>query len=153
MATTTETAIERELEIAASPETVWELLVDQEKSRRWMGGEATLDARPGGEYRIDVISGNVARGEFLEVERPRRLVWTFGWEPREGVENPIPPGSSRVEVELEATEAGTRLRFRHSGLETAEAVRMHGIGWDHYLARLAIAAAGGDPGPDFVPDM
>jgi hypothetical protein len=25
---------------------------------------------------------------------------------------------------------------------------MHLIGWEHYLPRLAVAVAGGDPGPD-----
>jgi hypothetical protein len=25
---------------------------------------------------------------------------------------------------------------------------MHGMGWEHYMARLAITAIGGDPGAD-----
>ena len=33
------TVVERELEIAASPETIWELLVDPEKSVTWWGME------------------------------------------------------------------------------------------------------------------
>ena len=36
-ATTEVTAVERELAIAASPETVWEFLVDPKKAVRWMG--------------------------------------------------------------------------------------------------------------------
>ena len=39
----------------------------------------------------------------------------------------------------------------HSGLPDAEEVAGHGKGWTHYLDRLAIAAAGGDPGPDREP--
>ena len=43
---------------------------------------------------------------------------------------------------------GTNLRFVHRDLPNAEAVASHGHGWDHYLPRLEIAAAGGDPGED-----
>jgi uncharacterized protein YndB with AHSA1/START domain len=152
-ATTETTAVEREVTIDASPETVWEFLVDPAKATRWMGSQATLDARPGGEYRVDVIAGHVASGEFVEVDRPRRLVWTFGWEPEESGSNPVSPGSSTIEVELEPSGDGTLLRFRHRGLPGAEAVQAHGIGWDHYLARLATAARGDDPGEDRGPAM
>ena len=75
MDATTETmAVERELEIAASPETVWQFLVDPEKATRWIGNGARLDPRPGGEYRCAVIPGHTAAGEFVEVDPPRRLV-------------------------------------------------------------------------------
>jgi uncharacterized protein YndB with AHSA1/START domain len=65
METTEATAVEREIAIAASPETVWEFLIDPEKATRWMGTSATLEARPGGVYRVEVIPGNVASGEFV----------------------------------------------------------------------------------------
>jgi len=154
METTTETAVEREVEIGTSPETVWEFLVDPGKLPRWFGsGHATLDPRPGGQYRVDGIVGNIANGEFVELDPPRRLVHTFGWEPKGGVENPVPPGSSTIEIELEPSGDGTLLKFRHYGLPDADAVRQHSFGWDHYLARLVIAGAGGDPGEDIVADM
>jgi uncharacterized protein YndB with AHSA1/START domain len=130
---------------------VWEFLVDPEKATRWMGSTATLEARPGGEYRVDVIAGHVASGEFVEVERPRRLVYTFGWEPEASAPNPVPPGSSTIEIELEPSGEGTTLRFRHSGLPGAEAAQAHAHGWDHYLARLEIAARGDEPGEDRGP--
>lgn len=139
-------AVERELTIAASPETVWEFLTDPEKACRWMGTSVTLDVRPGGAYRADVIPGNVASGEFVEVDPPRRLVWTWGWEP--GTSMPIEPGQTTIEVELVPEGDGTLLRFRHSGLPDAASADSHATGWDHYLGRLAQAAAGTDPGPD-----
>src|SRR4051794_32880715 len=142
--TTTETSVERELAIAASPETVWEFLVDPAKAVRWMGETATLDARPGGEYRVGVIPGHVASGEFVELDPPRRLVFTWGWEG----ENPVPPGSSTIEIELVPNGDGTLLRFTHRDLPGAESVQSHGHGWDHYLERLATVAGGGDPGAD-----
>jgi uncharacterized protein YndB with AHSA1/START domain len=151
-ATTETTAVERELTIAASPETVWEFLVDPEKATRWMGSSATLEATPGGEYRVDVIGGHIATGEFVEVDRPRRLVHTFGWEPEGGQDNPVPPGSSTIEIELVPSGDGTTLRFRHYGLPSAEAAQSHAHGWDHYLGRLVVAARGDDPGEDRGPE-
>jgi hypothetical protein len=43
---------------------------------------------------------------------------------------------------------GTHVRLVHRGLQTPEMREQHGKGWDHYLVRLSVAAAGGDPGPD-----
>jgi hypothetical protein len=45
-------------------------------------------------------------------------------------------------------EGGTLLRMTHSGLPDAEACASHEQGWTHYLGRLAVATAGGDPGRD-----
>ncbi len=143
--TTESVAVVRELVIEASPETVWEFLVDPEKATRWMGMRATFDARPGGEFRVEVIPGHTAAGEFVELDPPHRLVYTFGWE--DGV-SVVPPGGSTVEIELTPSGAGTALRFTHRDLPSAAAAESHGQGWDHYLGRLATAAAGGEPGVD-----
>jgi hypothetical protein len=43
---------------------------------------------------------------------------------------------------------GTTLRFVHRDLPSTEAAQSHAHGWDHYLERLRIAAAGGDAGRD-----
>ena len=147
---TEQTAVVRELTIAARPETVWEFLVDPEKATRWMGIEATLEPEPGGTYLVTVLSGNVASGQFVEVDRPRRLVFTWGWEPSkmEGPGMAVTPGSSTIEFDLEPEDDGTRLRFVHRDLPTAEATASHAHGWDHYLDRLVTAAAGKDPGRD-----
>ena len=145
MEASTETAVRREISIAASPETIWGFLVDPMKATRWMGAEASFDPRPGGEYRVEVISGETAIGEFVELDRPRRLVFTWGW--RNGA-NGVPEGSSTVEIDLIPEADGTLLRFTHSGLPDADATAKHAHGWDHYLARLEIVARGDDPGRD-----
>jgi uncharacterized protein YndB with AHSA1/START domain len=140
----TDTAVyERTIAIDASPETVWEFFVDPQKVMRWMGIDAELDPQPGGVYRLNVISGNTALGEFVEVDKPHRLVFTWGWDGNESV----PPGSSTVEAELTPEGKGTSLRFVHRDLSPEQAAS-HAQGWDHYLARLQIAAVGGDPGED-----
>jgi uncharacterized protein YndB with AHSA1/START domain len=149
MTSTAETAfLQRELQIDASPETVWEFLVDPDKATRWMGLSATFEARPGGVYRCDVIPGHTASGEFVELDPPRRLVFTFGWEPGEDGPSAVPPGSSRIEIQLEPDGAGTRLTFTHRDFPGPGAAKQHEVGWDHYLGRLVTAASGGDPGAD-----
>ena len=110
METTAETTrVEREVAIAASPETVWEFLVDPEKAVRWMGIEATLDPQPGGRYRVVILPGQVASGEFVELDPPRRAVWTWGWEP--GSKGTVSIGASTVAIDLEPTDAGTLVRW------------------------------------------
>src|SRR5262249_4206393 len=92
--------------------------------------------------------GSIASGEFVEVDPPRRLVYTWGWAEGGGGPELVPPGSSTVEIELEPTETGTTLTLVHRGLPSEEAAQAHGQGWDTYLPRLAVVAQGGDPGPD-----
>lgn len=142
-------AVEREVRIAARPETVFEFFTDPEKMIRWKGRRAELDARPGGTYRVEINDQAVALGEYVEVDPPGRIVFTWGWEGQEGGqgEHAVPPGSSRVEITLEPHGDGTLVRLRHLDLP-AESRELHGQGWDLYLGRLTAAASGGDPGPD-----
>ena len=147
-ATDTSTFV-RELTIAARPETVWEFLVDPEKAKRWMGLEATFAAEPGGIYQVTVIPDHTAKGEFVELDPPRRLVFTWGWEPGEdGRSRPYRRARRRSRSSWSREGDGTRLRFVHAGLPTEEALASHAHGWDHYLPRLVAAAAGDDPGRD-----
>lgn len=143
-AATDTTVYERTLAIDASPETVWEFLVDPEKLMRWKGINADLETQPGGIFRCEVIPGHIARGEYVEIDKPNRLVFTWGWDGSEDV----PPGSSTIVIELASDGDGTSLRFVHQGLPNAEAIASHAHGWDHYLPRLETAAGGGDPGED-----
>jgi uncharacterized protein YndB with AHSA1/START domain len=142
-------AVEREVLIAARPETVFEFFTDPEKQVLWMGRRAELDPRPGGIYRVEISDQIVGSGEFLEVHAPSRVVFSFGWEGQEAGqgEHGVPPGSSRVEVTLAPEGEGTLVRLRHLDLPE-QAREMHGQGWQLYLDRLQIAATGGDPGPD-----
>ena len=68
MATTGQNdTVEREVRIAARPETIFPFFTDPAKMVRWKGVHATLDPRPGGIYRVDVTGRNVAKGEYVEV--------------------------------------------------------------------------------------
>ena len=140
-ATLTPGVIERELRIAARPETVFSFWVEPDRLARWMGRIVTMEARPGGAYRIDYNGSDIARGEVLEIDPPRRLVLSWGWE-AEG--DATPPGASRVEVTLTPDGAGTLLRLRHSELVDA-AVEGHAQGWDQFLPALASIAEAAAP--------
>lgn len=129
--------IEREIRIAARPETVFAFWTDPLRMARWMGRNIRLDPRPGGELRIDYNGSDIVSGTFVEVDPPNRLVLTWGWE---AAGDPTPPGGSTVEVTLEPDGDGTILRLRHSGL-VPEAVDGHAVGWDQFLPGL-VAVAG-----------
>jgi uncharacterized protein YndB with AHSA1/START domain len=138
--------------IAARPETVFSYFTDSERYQQWFGVDAELDPRPGGLFRVTTggRSRTVARGEYLQVEPPRRLVFSWGWENADGLPEGLPElmaGSSTVEVSLVADGDGTILRLRHSGLPTNASCQWHAAGWDVVLDRLVAVAAGGDPGP------
>ncbi|MGH3012100.1 MAG: SRPBCC family protein [Gaiellaceae bacterium] len=149
MAVRQDKAVEREVRIAARPETVFEFFTDPEKQLLWMGRRAELDARPGGIYLVEINDEVTARGEFIEVEPSSRVMFTFGWEGQQAGqgEHGVPPGSSRVEITLQPDGEGTLVHLRHLDLPE-QAREMHGQGWELYLARLEIATTGGDPGSD-----
>jgi uncharacterized protein YndB with AHSA1/START domain len=138
--------VRREMHIAAPRSTVFAFLTDPEKIVSWIGAEATTEAHPGGLYLVKGVRDrtNVARGTFREVVPVHRLAYSFGWDGREEV----PPGSSLIEIDLIDQDNGTLLRMTHSGLPNAAQCANHDRGWAHYLSRLAVAAAGGDPGID-----
>jgi len=136
--------VEVSLHIQAEPETVFPYFTDPARCVQWMGTEADLDPSPGGIYRVRMREGVETVGEFLEVDPPRRVVFTFGWT--EGP--PVPPGTSRVVITLEPEGGGTRVVLRHHGLPDDEQRRHHTGGWQMYLDRLALAAIGKDAGPD-----
>ena len=136
--------IRREFTIDADAATVFAFFTDPQRLIRWMGVSAQLDPRPGGIFLVDVNPGWVARGEFKEVVPVTRLAYTWGYE---GDGHYVTPGSSLVEIDLIPNNGNTLVRFTHTGLPP-EAVPGHREGWTHYLGRLAIAASGGNPGPD-----
>ena len=133
-------AVVSETRIAAPPETVFAFFVDPNKIMRWMGWRADVDPRPGGTYALDINTEARARGEFVEVVPYSRVVFTFGWDGDQAV----PPGSSTVEVTLTPDGEGTHVRLVHRGLMTTEMREQHSLGWQHYLARLSVAAGGQD---------
>src|SRR5215471_13102596 len=115
--------------IDAEPERVYEYFTRPAALVTWMGEYALLEAEPGGQFTVDV-KGAPVRGRFLSLDPPHRLLISWGYAGSDR----LPPGSSRVELE-------------HRDLP-AEERPGHVSGWAHYFGRLAVAAAGRNPGPD-----
>jgi Activator of Hsp90 ATPase homolog 1-like protein len=116
------------------------------RHRRKIACVLGLQPRPGGRFRFEVVPGQFCERQYAVVDRPVRLVFTWGWtDPGFG----LAPGTSRVEVTL--TRVGedgqqTRLRLVHTGLG-GDLGLLHEDGWSRFLGRLAAVTGGGDPAP------
>ena len=131
-----------EVDLPASAEEVFQHLTDPAAMVRWMGQHATLQPVTGGAFEVD-INGVPVRGQYLEIDPPRRVL--VSWGVAGSAE--LPPGTTEVEFTLTAIPAGTRLRLVHRNLPPGQD-EVHAAGWQHFLARLAHAATGDHPGPD-----
>jgi uncharacterized protein YndB with AHSA1/START domain len=132
------------LEIAASPDRVFDEWLNPDRAKRWLfstpTGEmirAELDPRVGGKFvytdRRDGVDID-HMGEFLEIDRPHRLTFTFS----------VPHYSSEsttVRLWFEPTPVGCEVALHHEGIlpEWAEPSRQ---GWTEILAKLAAAVEG-----------
>lgn len=134
--------IEREIRIAARPETVFGYFTDPEKMVRWKGTEASLDPRPGGLFRVRISDGVVIEGRYLEIVPYQRVVFAWGWQQSTPQR---PPDSSTVTITLSEEGGGTLVRLRHQGLPAALRTET-ALGWGHFLPRL-VAAAEREPSP------
>jgi len=136
-------AVIHEIVLPATVEQVFDMFTDPRQLSRWIGISADLEPRPGGRFRFEVMPGQFCEGQYVIVERPWRLVFTWGWtDPAFG----LPPGSSRVEVTLTRCDDDrrTRLRLVHTGL-AGDLGLMHDDGWSRFLDRLTAIAADEEP--------
>jgi uncharacterized protein YndB with AHSA1/START domain len=95
-----------------------------------------LDVRPGGWYRIAMQPPESElfhlRGEFVAVERPRRLSYTFAWE------EPDPDDrETTVELTFAATDEGTHVALEQGEFATEARYDLHRAGWTESFERLA----------------
>jgi uncharacterized protein YndB with AHSA1/START domain len=125
---------------------VFDAWVNPELLRRWWAAQpdwtspaAEVDLRPGGRYRLsmqDPGSGAVHSviGEYLEVERPSRLVYTWSWEG----DPPEMEGSAETLVTVDFHDEGgsTRVVLTHDGFATDRARDLHAEGWTGCLGNL-----------------
>jgi uncharacterized protein YndB with AHSA1/START domain len=128
--------LERTLTIAAPPEAVFRYFTDTDRWAAWWGAGSTIDPRPGGRVFVRYPGGNEALGEVIEIDPPRRIVFSYGYA--SGA--PVPPGGSRVTIELAAASQGTRLRLTHE-LSDASIRDQHVQGWRYQLSVFANVVA------------
>jgi uncharacterized protein YndB with AHSA1/START domain len=130
--------------IAARPAIVFDALVTAEGIGSWWGPDdlpvvsAAADPRVGGSFRVrfrtrDGLEHECA-GEFLEIERPERVVMSWRWILGGFVEED--GNVSRLEIRLRSIETGTELTLVHAGLRSEESVRSHEGGWAGALEKL-----------------
>jgi uncharacterized protein YndB with AHSA1/START domain len=138
--------VEVSVHVAAMRENVFPYFTDPARHVEWMGKDAKLEPVSYGLYCLQLGDGFGVSGTFLEVEPPRRLVFTWGWAQGAGQavlsgprqDDVLPSGSTRVVVTLNEDDGGTRLTLRHHGLPTDELRDGHRVAWETYLDRLGI---------------
>lgn len=128
--------LNRTVVIRATPETVFQFFTDSARWANWWGAGSTIDAQPGGKVYIRHPNGVESLGEVLEVQHPERIVFTYGFVSGK----PMPPGSSRVTIELAPDEAGTRLQLLHEFAEVAPRDE-HVQGWRFQLSLFSNVVA------------
>jgi len=131
--------------VRAPADEVFAHFVDPALFGLWMAEGAELEPTPGGIVRWTHPNGDTVSGRYVEVDPPRRVVFTYGWE---RAEVQIPPGSTTVEIDLVSLADGdTEVTLVHRGLDE-RAAEAHRGGWAHYLDRMRRTAEGERVGPD-----
>lgn len=147
------TTLRLERTFAASPERVFAAWTAPEVLRRWFAAgpdwtstEVEVDLRVGGRYRLTMsgpdATGHTVVGEYLHVEPPRRLMYTWAWD------GPDAPGdglTTVVDVLFRPAGRGTTVVLTQTGFATGHVRDQHGAGWraclDNLDARVFTAAA------------
>jgi uncharacterized protein YndB with AHSA1/START domain len=125
--------------LPAPPEDVFDAWTNPKSIREWMcpgavsEAVATLDVRINGRFTIVMKSpaGDLVHtGEYLAIDRPRRLVFTW-------VSSAVRDRTTQVTVDLEPHGRGaTRLTLVHEDMPDAEASASHEKGWADILVKL-----------------
>jgi len=120
---------------------VFTALTEPAQVASWWGprgysmAEIDLDLRVGGRYRFTMQppGGDPFHlaGEFLEIEPPRRLVYTFGYEEPD-------PDDRQTVVTLTLDQAGheTAVSLSQDGFATEARLELHRSGWTDSLEKL-----------------
>lgn len=126
----------------ASPQRVYQAWADPELARQFLCpagmtvGEARIDVRVGGEYRIEMLTPSgerfVAHGVYREVVPAARLSMTWQWEE----ENPADEHETLLTVEFNKYGSGTELILTHERLASLESRAGHSHGWTSMLQKL-----------------
>ncbi len=123
-----------EIYIKTTPERLWEAITDPDMRAKYsFGVETHSDWTPGSTYKAAVPGVvDIASGENLEVDPPRRLVQSFTALWSDDVKN---EGSSRVTWEIEPVGDSCRLTVTHDELREEAHDELYG-GWPQILSGL-----------------
>ena len=130
--------IERTVDIAHPPHTVWAALTTADGLSAWFGQQVTIDLRVGGAASMSWTDGPTVKMRVERVEEPS--VFAYTWE-IPGLPNGD-PRRTYVEFTLEPADGGTRLTVIETGFAQlpADMVRPtyddHTNGWASELGEL-----------------
>ena len=140
MSTETGTSLRVSRIIKAAPETVFLAWTEPDQMSQWSAPEgmsiaAEVDLEVGGSYRVRMTSPEGqeynAVGTYREIDRPKRLVYTWAWEEKE---NDV--GETVVTVEFNAMGDSTEVVVTHELFPDAKARDDHEQGWTSCINRL-----------------
>lgn len=121
----------------ASPEALYNAWLDPATMRRFMAGgadqtvtEARSDARPGGGFRVVMVSDKEIPHQGIYKELTPFSCIRFTWE------SPYSPADSEVEIRLTPVPEGTELVLTQVKFLSESARDGHFNGWSHILERL-----------------
>jgi uncharacterized protein YndB with AHSA1/START domain len=121
---------------------VFRAMTDAQQLPRWWGPrgfslpQLEIDPQPGGDYTFEMQppEGEAFRlsGEFLQVDPPRRLIYTFRWDPPD-------PDDRETVVNLSLEDRGgqTEVELTQGEFITEERRALHEGGWADSFDRLA----------------
>lgn len=122
------------MRIAASTETVWAHWTEPDRMAAWWG-ETEVSPEVNGAIRVQMPGGGpVMLGRYLVLDPPHHLSFSFGWEAHD-VGTPLAPGSTVVDITLEADGADTVLTLVHRSMPATHAAD-HRRGWERHLPNL-----------------
>ncbi|MBC2875096.1 MULTISPECIES: ArsR/SmtB family transcription factor [Streptomyces] len=127
--------------IAATPEKVWECLMDPTATAAYWHHHNVSDWQPGSSWahrRLDESGIDDVIGTVVEIEAPRRLVLTWT-----GPDEERPHGPSRVTFDLKPYGETVQLTVAHVNLRDEQELRQISGGWNFVLSNLKTYAETG----------
>jgi uncharacterized protein YndB with AHSA1/START domain len=151
-ATTASETLELKHHFNARPEQVFAAWSEPEALNQWFGPHShnckveKFDFKTGGKYQIrmiptgkvedpdchgDTTQDSVCAGEFVEIEKPNKIVMTFNW-----IQNGADMGETLLSIHIYPANDGTDLVLTHEKIPTEELREAHQGGWQGSLECL-----------------
>jgi uncharacterized protein YndB with AHSA1/START domain len=137
----------------AEPERVFAAWTDPGQFGQWFGPTNTktvqcdIDLRVGGAWRLMGEGQNIpgrsdpgrvrptVSGKYLEIERPRRLVFTWAWHEKDDFASPRGQ-ESVVTIQFKAAGERTDMVFTQAVFHDEQSMAAHNRGWTEALDKL-----------------
>ncbi|HKY61683.1 MAG TPA: SRPBCC domain-containing protein [Gemmatimonadota bacterium] len=127
--------------VPAPPEAVFRAWTEPREIEKWWAPDGMsvpfvdIDLKVGGTYRLGLQRPDAdpfyATGTYREVQPPRRLVFTWRWEP-----DTMKTGETLVTIEFHEQDGKTEIVLTHERFPSTEVRDEHRKGWTECLERL-----------------